>query len=104
MLSMVVISSVVSVVSLSALGLLAELVVSLIARSLCFAFDFVWFLRVLLFVHFLVDFGFGGVSFALFPLDARDAADFSVLAVFLIRVFGCLSSRYSSSSISRSSS
>ena len=38
---MVVISSVGSVVSFSALGLLAELAVSSIARSLCFAFDFV---------------------------------------------------------------
>ena len=38
---MVVISPVVSAVSLWALGLLAELVVLSIARSLCFAFDFV---------------------------------------------------------------
>ena len=75
---MVVISSLVSIVSFSALGLLAELVVSSIARSLCFAFDFVWFRRALLFVRFLVDCGFGGFSFASFPLDARDAADFSV--------------------------
>ena len=37
---MVVVSSVVSVVSFSALGLLAELIVSSIVRSLCFAFDF----------------------------------------------------------------
>ena len=89
---MVVISSVVSIVSFSALGLLAELVVSSIARSLCFVFDFVWFCRALLFVRFLVDCSFGGVSFASFPLDARDAADFPVLAVFLILAFSSLCS------------
>ena len=97
---MVVISSVVCVVSFSALGLLAELVVSSIARSLCFAFDFAWFRRALLLVCFLVDCGFGGVSCASLPLDARDSADFAVLGVFLIFVFGSLSSRCSSSSIS----
>ena len=43
MVSIVVFSSVVSVVSFSALGLLGELGVSSIARLLCFAFDFVWF-------------------------------------------------------------
>ena len=101
---MVVISSVVFVVSFSALDSLAELVVSSIARSLCFAFDFVWFCWALLFVRFHVDCGFGGVSFASFPLDARDAADFAVLAVFLILMFGSLCSRYSSSLISRCSS
>ena len=101
---MVVISSVVSVVSFSVLGLLAELVVSSIARSLCFAFDFVWFRRALLFVRFLIDCGFGGVYFASFPLDARDAVDFAVLAVFLILIFCSLCCPYSSSSISRCSS
>ena len=100
----VVISSVISIVSLSALSLLAEAVVFLIARSLCLAFDFVWFRRALLFVQFLVDCGFGGVSFASFLLDARDAVDFAVLAACLILVFGSLSSQYSSSSISRCSS
>ena len=75
---MIVISSVVSVVSFSALGLLAELVVSSTAWSLCFAFDFVLFRRALLLVRFLVDRVFGGVSFASFPLDARNAADFAV--------------------------
>ena len=80
---MVVVSSVVSVVSFSALGLLAELVVSSIARSLCFAFHFAWFRRALLLVCFLVDCRFGGVSCASLPLDARDSADFAVLAVFV---------------------
>ena len=97
---MVVISSVVSVISLSALGLLAELVVSSIVRSLCFPFDFAWFHRALLRICFLVDCGFSGVSGALLPLNARHSADFAVLAVCLIRVFGSISSRYSSSSIS----
>ena len=97
---MVVISSVVSVVSFLAMGLLAELVISSIARSLCFAFDFAWFRRGLLLVCFLIDCGFAGVSCALLPLDARDSADFAPSAVFLILVFGSFSSRYSSSSIS----
>ena len=100
---MVVISSAVSVLSLSALGLLGELVVSSIARSLCFALCFIWFRRALLFVHFPVVCVFGGVSFTLFPLDARVTPDFAVLAVFLILVFGSLCSRYLSSSISRCS-
>ena len=97
---MVVVSFVVSVVSFSALGLLAELVVSSIGRSLCFAFDFAWFGRALLLLCFLVDCGFGGVSCSSLPLDARDSADFAVSAVFLIFVFGSLSSRCSSSLIS----
>ena len=100
MVSKVVISSVVSVVSFSALGLLAELVVSSITRSLCFAFDFAWFRWALLLVCFLVDCGFAGVSCASLLLDARDSADFAVLAVFLILVFGSLSSQFSSSLIS----
>ena len=79
---MVVISSVGSVVSFSALGLLAELVVLSIARSLYFAFNFAWFRRALLLVCFLVDCGFAGVSCASLPLDARDSADFAILAVF----------------------
>ena len=99
---MVVFSSVVFVVSLSVLGLLAEPVVSSIARSLCFAFDFVWFRRALLLVCFLVDCVFAGVSCASLPLDARDSANFAVLAVFLILAFGSFPSRYFSSSISHS--
>ena len=94
MVSMVVISTVVCVISFSALGLLAEHVVSSIARSLCFAFDFAWFCWALLLVCFLVDCGFGGVPCTSLPLDARDSADFAVLAVFLILVFSSLSSRY----------
>ena len=97
---MVVISEVVSVVTFSALGLLAELVVSSIARSPCFAFDIAWFRRAPPLVCFLVDCGFASVSCPSLPLDARDSADFAVLAVFLILVFCTLSSQYSSSSIS----
>ena len=59
---MVMFSPVVFVVSRSALGLLAEPVVSSIARSLYFTFDFVLFRRALLLVCFLVDCGFAGVS------------------------------------------
>ena len=104
MVSIVSFSSVVSIVSFSALGLPAELVVSSMARSLCISFNFLGFRQALLVVPFLINCVFGGVSFASFPLDARDAAGFAVLAVFLILVFGCLYSRYSSSSISRCSS
>ena len=57
MVSREVISLVFSVVSLSALDLLAESVVSSITRSLCFVFNFVWFRRALLLVCFLVDCG-----------------------------------------------
>ena len=97
---MVVISSVVSVVSFSALGLLAELVVSSITRSLCFAFDFPRFRWALRLVWFHVDCGFAGVFCESLPLNARESANFTVLALFPILVFGSLSSRYSSSSIS----
>ena len=101
---MVMFSKVVIVVSLSALGLLAEPVVSSIVKALCFAYDFVWFRQALLLVCFLVDCGFAGVSCMSLPLDARAAADFAIVAVFPILVFGSLCSRYSSSSISRCSS
>ena len=101
---MVVTSLVVSVISFSVLGLIAELVVLSIARSLCFAFEFFWFRWALLFVRFLVNCSSGAVSFASFLLDGRDAADFAVLAVFFILVSGSQCSRYSSSSISRCSS
>ena len=97
---MIVISSVVSVVSCSALGLLAKLVVSSIARLLCFAFDFAWFRRAFLLVCFLRDCGLTVVSCPSLTLDPRDSADFAVLAVFLMLVFGSVSSQYSSSSIS----
>ena len=93
MVSIVVISLVVSVVPFSALGLLAELVVSSIARSLSLPFDFFLFRRALLFVCFLADCVFAGVSCSLFPLDARDTADFPVFAVFPILVFGSIFSR-----------
>ena len=100
---MVVFSSVVSVISFSALGLLGVPVVSSMVRSLYFAFDFAWFCQALLLVCFLVDCGFAGVSCSSFPLNERDSAAFTILAVFPILVFGSLSSRYSSSSISRCS-
>ena len=53
MVSMVVFSSVVSVVSFLTLGLLAEPVISPIARLLCFPFDFAWFCS-LSFLEFLL--------------------------------------------------
>ena len=94
---MVVISSVVPVVCFSSLGLLAELAVLSIARSLCFSFDFVLFQWALLFVCLLVNCVFAGVSCALLPLDVRDPADFAVFAVLPLLVLGSLSTRYSSS-------
>ena len=99
---MVVISSVVSVISFSALGLIAELVVSSIARSLCFSFNFVWFRRCLLFVCLLIDCVFAGVSCVSLPLDAWNPADFAVCAIFPLPIFGSLPARYSFS-ISRCS-
>ena len=97
---MVVISSVVSVISFSALGLLAELLVLSIARSLCFACNFIWFRQAPHFVCFLAYYVFACVSCPSLPLDARDAAYFAVFAVFPILVFGSLFSQCSSSSIS----
>ena len=97
MVSMVMISSLVSVVFFLALGLLAELVVLLIARLLCFAFDLVWFRGALLFLCFLSDCVFAGVSSALLLLDPRDPSDFAVFALFPILVFGSVFSRCSSS-------
>ena len=98
---MVVFSLVVSVISFLVLGLLAKLVVSSMARSLCFALDFIWFHRDLPFIRFLVDCGFAGVSCSSLLLNARDYADFAVLSVLPIHVFGNLFSRCSSSSFSR---
>ena len=100
---MVVIFSVVFDVSFSTLGLLAEPVVLSIARSVFFAIDFTWFRQAHLLVCFFINFGFAGVSFASFPFDARDVADFTVLAVFPVLVICIPFSRYSSSAISRCS-
>ena len=97
---MVVIFSVVSVVSLTELGLLAKPVVSLIVRSLCLPFNFAWFRQAHLLICILGDCRFAGVSSLSFPLDARDPVDNVISGVFLILAFRSLSSRFSSTSIS----
>ena len=95
---MVVISSVVSVVSFLALGLLAEHIVLSIARSLCLYFDFDWFPLTLL-LAILVDSGFPSVSCVPLPLNARDPADSAVFAIFPIPIFCTISPQYSFSSL-----
>ena len=81
---MVVISSVVSVVSSSALGLLAELGVLLIVTSLCLAFNVAWFRRAFFFSCSLVDCGFTSIPRTSLPHVAMGLADSAVLAVFAV--------------------